>query len=191
MDIAKMKQFVAKFGAGSRSSQVKSKVKAMDKRVKNGVSEKPTEDRKLSFRFESSAKPFGALVQFRDAQFYYNEGEYLYKDLDFGIHIDSRIALVGPNGVGKSTLLKLICGDLEPVEGSVSRSPHVKVGRFHQHFMEQLDMEMTALDFMISEYKNAPIEELRAYLGRFGISGSQQLTKMKTLSGGLKSRVCF
>lgn len=184
-----MKQFVAKFGAGSRSSQVKSKVKAIEKRVKNGIDEKPMEDKKLKFRFESSAKPFGALIQFRDASFYYVEGEYLYKNLEFGIHIDSRIALVGPNGVGKSTLLKLIAGDLEPVEGAISRSPHVRVGRFHQHFMEQLDMEQSALDFMMEEFKNVPIEELRAYLGRFGVSGPQQLYKMKALSGGLKSRV--
>lgn len=186
-----MKKFVAKFGAGSRSSQVKSKVKAIEKRVNSGIAEKPMEDKKLKFRFESSAKHFGALIQFINASFYYVPGEYLYKNLDFGIHLDSRIALIGPNGVGKSTLLKLISADLEPCDGSISRSPHVKVGRFHQHFMEQLDMEQTALDFMMSEFKDLPIEELRAYLGRFGISGSQQLTKMKTLSGGLRARVVF
>lgn len=191
MDVAKMKQFVSKFGAGSRSSQVKSKVKAIEKRVKSGIAEKPMEDKTLKFRFEASAKQFGALMQFRDASFYYTPGEYLYKNLDFGIHIESRIALVGPNGVGKSTLLKLITGDLEPVEGAVTRSPHVKIGRFHQHFMEQLDMDQSPLDFMTEGFKDASIEELRAYLGRFGISGSQQLVKMGTLSGGLKSRVIF
>jgi ATP-binding cassette subfamily F protein 2 len=186
-----MKQFVAKFGAGTRSSQVKSKVKAMEKVVANGVQERPKEESKLSFRFESSSKPFGSLVQFREANFYYTEGEYLYKDLEFGIRIDSRIALVGPNGVGKSTLLKLIDGGLEPTEGSCTRSPHVKVGRFHQHFMEQLDDEQTALEFMMEQFTGVPIEELRAYLGRFGVSGNLQIAKMKTISGGLKSRVIF
>ena len=65
--------------------------------------------------------------------------------------MDSKIALVGPNGVGKSTLLKLIAGDIEPTEGVMRRSPHVKVGRYHQHFMEQLDMTQTPLDFLLEE----------------------------------------
>lgn len=186
-----MKQFVAKFGAGTRASQAKSKVKAMEKRAKEGIHEKPVADKSIRFRFETPNKVFGALVQFRDASFYYTPGEYLYKNLDFGINADSRIALVGPNGVGKSTLLKLIAGDLEPTEGAVSRSPHVRVGRYHQHFMDQLDMEQTPLDFLLSVWKNEPIESLRASLGKFSVSGPQQLTPMKKLSGGLKSRVIF
>lgn len=191
MDISKMKKFVAKFGAGSRASQAKSKIKAMAKRSKEGISEKPTAEKTLNFRFNTPTKHFGSLVQFRDAFFGYKPGEHLYKNLDFGIGPESRIALVGPNGVGKSTLLKLIASDLEPTEGSVSRSPHVRIGRFHQHFMEQLDQEQTPLEFLISEFKNEPIESLRASLGKFGISGAQQLTPMKKLSGGLKSRVVF
>jgi len=133
----------------------------------------------------------GSLIQFRDAFFHYGNGEYLYKNLDFGINCESRIALVGPNGVGKSTLLKLICGDLEPTDGSVSRSPHMRIGRYHQHFMDQLDMNQTPLEFLLSEWGSEPIEHLRASLGKFGVSGPQQLTPMKKLSGGLKSRVCF
>lgn len=64
--------------------------------------------------------------------------------------MSSRIALIGPNGVGKSTLLKLIAGDIEPTEGVMRRSAHVKVGWYHQHFMEQLDMNQTPLDWMLT-----------------------------------------
>lgn len=186
-----MKQFVAKFGAGTRASQAKSKLKAMEKIQENGISELPQPDKSFTMRFEQPAKIFGALVQFRDAFFAYGDGEYLYKNLDFGINSESRVALVGPNGVGKSTLLKLIAGDLEPTDGSASRSPHVRVGRYHQHFMEQLDGEQTPLDYLMSVWGSEPIENLRASLGKFGITGSQQLTPMKKLSGGIKSRVTF
>jgi len=86
MDISKMKAFVAKFGAGSRASQAKSKIKAIEKRSKNGIHTMPQADKNFKLRFETPAKIFGALIQFRDASFYYTPGDYLYKNLEFGVN---------------------------------------------------------------------------------------------------------
>lgn len=140
MSLESIKGFVQKFGAGSRSTQAKSRIKIMEKMVESGLETKPIFDKGIAIRFESARDIKGPMVQFRDAAFAYGPGPNLYEKLDFGISLQSRIALIGPNGVGKSTLLKLIAGEIEPTEGVMRRSPHVKVGRYHQHFMDHLDM---------------------------------------------------
>ena len=159
-DINNIKEFKARFGAGTRSTQVKSRVKAMEKMLTQGL-DKPTLESTFSFRFSAATKAEGALISFFDAGFAYPGGEKLFTGLDFGIHAESRIALVGPNGVGKSTLLKLIDGNLEPTEGSITRSPHIRISRFHQHFVEQLDMNQSAISFIETEF-GEPIEKVRA-----------------------------
>lgn len=107
----------------------------MEKMLAQGL-DKPTLEANFSFRFSEPTKVKGALISFFDSGFNYPQSETLFRGLDFGIAGDSRIALIGPNGVGKSTLLKLIDGNLEPTEGSITRSPHIRISRFHQHFME-------------------------------------------------------
>ena len=85
--------------------------------------------------------------------FRYNENTpYIYKNLEFGIDLDTRLALVGPNGAGKSTLLKLIYGDLIPTEGMVRRHNHLKIGRYHQHLHELLDMDLSPIDYMMKQF---------------------------------------
>ena len=67
---------------------------------------------------------------------------WIYRDLDFGIDLDTRVALVGPNGAGKSTLLKLLAGDIEPTDGMIRRHLHCKIGKYHQHLVEELPLEL-------------------------------------------------
>jgi len=110
-----------------------------------------------------------------------------------GADLDSRIALVGPNGAGKSTLLKLMCGDLQPTKGTVSRHPHLKIGRYHQHSVEQLDLSLSPIDYLKSKFAHLQydMETWRAKIGQFGITGNQQLNPMKSLSDGQQSRIVF
>lgn len=63
--------------------------------------------------------------------------------------LDSRVAIVGPNGTGKSTLLKLMTGGLEPLDGMVKRHNHLKIGMYHQHLTELLDPKLTPLEYMV------------------------------------------
>lgn len=85
--------------------------------MEDGVETKPVMDKGICIQFEPARVVKGPMVQFREASFRYGPGPNLYENLDFGISMESRIALIGPNGVGKSTLLKLIAGEIEPTEG--------------------------------------------------------------------------
>merc|ERR1739848_90668 len=103
-----------------------------------------------------------------------------------------RLALVGPNGVGKSTLLKLIYGDLAPSEGMVRRNNHLKFGRYHQHLHELLEMDLSPLDYMMKQFPEVKErDDMRRIIGRYGITGKAQTAPIKQLSDGQKCRVVF
>lgn len=136
-------------------------------------------------------KPQAPIISFSDASFGYPGGPILFKNLNFGIDLDSRLAMVGPNGIGKSTLLKLISGELEPISGTVFRSAKVRMAVFSQHHVDGLDLSSTPLLYMAHCFPGVLEQRLRAHLGSFGITGNLALQSMYTLSGGQKSRVAF
>jgi ATP-binding cassette subfamily F protein 2 len=82
-----------------------------------------------------------------------------------------------------------MAGELLPTSGDIRPHGHLKVGRFTQHFVDVLDLDMTPLEFFDKTYPNTPREDQRKYLGRFGVSGAMQVRKMGELSDGQKSRV--
>ena len=129
------------------------------------------------------------MLQLVDVAFRYPEQPELFSKVDLGLGMESRVALVGPNGLGKSTLLKVLLGDLEPTKGQVSRASRLRMGRFSQHHVDQLDLSLTALESFQKQYPLAKPLEIRAHLGGMGLGGNTALQKMSTLSGGQKSRV--
>ncbi|XWS29013.1 hypothetical protein CRYUN_Cryun25bG0120300 [Craigia yunnanensis] len=191
--IASMKEYIARFGHGSAklARQAQSKEKTLAKMERGGLTEKVARDKVLVFRFVDVGKLPPPVLQFVEVTFGYTPDNLLYKNLDFGVDLDSRIALVGPNGAGKSTLLKLMTGDLVPLDGMVRRHNHLRIAQFHQHLAEKLDMEMSALQYMIKEYPGNEEERMRAAIGKFGLSGKAQIMPMKNLSDGQRSRVIF
>ncbi|CAM8913402.1 unnamed protein product [Rhodiola kirilowii] len=191
--IASMKEYIARFGHGSAklARQAQSKEKTLAKMERGGLTEKVARDKILVFRFTDVGKLPPPVLQFVEVSFGYTPDNLIYKNLDFGVDLDSRIALVGPNGAGKSTLLKLMTGDLVPTDGMVRRHNHLKIAQFHQHLSEKLDLELSALQFMIKEYSGNEEERMRAAIGKFGLSGKAQIMPMKNLSDGQRSRVIF
>lgn len=191
--IASMKEYIARFGHGSAklARQAQSKEKTLAKMERGGLTQKVTRDSVLVFRFPDVGKLPPPVLQFVEVSFGYTPDNLIYKNLDFGVDLDSRVALVGPNGAGKSTLLKLMVGDLTPLDGMVKRHNHLKIAQYHQHLAEKLDMEMSALHYMIKEYPGNEEEKMRAAIGRFGLTGKAQVMPMKNLSDGQRSRVIF
>ncbi|GJT79012.1 ABC transporter F family member 1 [Tanacetum coccineum] len=191
--IASMKEYIARFGHGSAklARQAQSKEKTLAKMERGGLTEKVARDKVLVFRFTDVGKLPPPVLQFVEVSFGYTPDNLIYKKLDFGVDLDSRVALVGPNGAGKSTLLKLMTGELTPLDGMVRRHNHLRVAQFHQHLAEKLDLEMSALTYMLTEYPGNEEERMRAAIGRFGLTGKAQVMPMKNLSDGQRSRVIF
>jgi len=193
--IAHMKNYIARFGHGSAklARQAQSKEKTLAKMVAEGLTEKVSSEHSLSFVFYSCGKIPPPVIMVQNVSFRYNDTTpYIYKNLEFGLDLDTRLALVGPNGAGKSTLLKLIYGDLHPTEGMIRRNNHLKIGRYHQHLHELLEMDLSPLDYMLKNFpKIKDREEMRKVVGRYGITGKAQTAPIKQLSDGQKCRVVF
>ena len=142
-EIKHIKEFIAKAGTyANLVRQAKSRQKILDKMEADGFIQPVKQDRVFSFRFANVEKLPPPVLSLDDVTFSYsgNKKDDLYENLDLGIDMDSRVALVGPNGVGKSTLLRIFTGKLSPTSGSVSRHTHLKLGMYSQHNTEQLDL---------------------------------------------------
>uniref|UniRef100_A0A8D1VV03 ATP-binding cassette sub-family F member 1 n=1 Tax=Sus scrofa TaxID=9823 RepID=A0A8D1VV03_PIG len=122
--------------------------------------------------------------------FGYEGQKPLFKNLDFGIDMDSRICIVGPNGVGKSTLLLLLTGKLTPTQGEMRKNHRLKIGFFNQQYAEQLRMEETPTEYLQRGF-NLPYQDARKCLGRFGLESHAHTIQICKLSGGQKARVVF
>jgi ATP-binding cassette, subfamily F, member 3 len=131
------------------------------------------------------------VLQISDVTFGYRADKPLFRGVNFSIDMTSRIALVGPNGVGKSTLLKLILGELEPQSGTVNRNSKLRMACFTQHHINQLDLTATPVDFLLRVFPGSKPDAVRAHLGSFGLGGDLSLQTIGTMSGGQKSRVAF
>jgi ATP-binding cassette subfamily F protein 2 len=193
--IAHMKNYIARFGHGSAklARQAQSKEKTLKKMVDGGLTEKVASDKTVAFYFPSCGVIPPPVIMVQNVSFQYSEGKkWIYKNLDFGVDLDTRVALVGPNGAGKSTLLKLITGELVPSDGLIRRHSHLKFGRYHQHLGDQLELDMSALDYMLKCYPEIKErEEMRKIIGRFGLTGMQQVCPIRNLSDGQRCRVTF
>uniref|UniRef100_A0A8C9U3X2 ATP-binding cassette sub-family F member 2 n=1 Tax=Scleropages formosus TaxID=113540 RepID=A0A8C9U3X2_SCLFO len=193
--IVHMKNYIARFGHGSAklARQAQSKEKTLQKMVASGLTERVVNDKTLSFYFPPCGKIPPPVIMVQNVSFRYSDNTpYIYKKLEFGIDLDTRVALVGPNGAGKSTLLKLLMGELLPTDGMIRKHSHVKIGRYHQHLTEQLNLDMSPLDYMMKCYPEIKEkEEMRKIIGRYGLTGKQQVSPIRNLSDGQKCRVCF
>jgi len=194
-EIAHMKDYIARFGHGSAklARQAQSKEKTLNRMIEGGLTEKVTEEKNLSFFFPDCEKLPPPVLQVQNVTFRYGiDKPFIYKNLEFGMDLDTRLALVGPNGAGKSTLLKLLLGELSPTEGIVRKHNHLKLGRYHQHLQEILELDMSSLNWIMKCFPGEKEEEpVRRYLGRYGLTGRQQTCPIRNLSDGQRSRIIF
>lgn len=195
-EIAHIKKFIASAGTyANLVKQAKSRQKILDKMEADGLIQPVAHEKVFSFRFPDVEKLPPPVLAFDDMSFSYSgkDEDNLYEHLDIGIDMDSRVALVGPNGVGKSTLLNLFQGKLTPQKGRVIQHTHIKLGVYSQHSADQLDLTKTPLEFVRDRFPeiSQDFQYWRQQLGRFGLTGEGQTSQMATLSEGQRSRVVF
>ncbi|CAF1126759.1 unnamed protein product [Rotaria sordida] len=156
---------------------------------RNELLQKPKEYQ-VRFRFPSPPPLNPPVLGAYDVTFGYENRETLFEKLNFGVDMTSRIAIVGPNGVGKSTFLKLLMSVIEPTRGEIRRNHRLRIGRFDQHAGEQFDLELSAVEHLKRSF-NMPEQDTRKSLGSVGLPGRAHTIKMKDLSGGQKARVAL
>jgi len=195
-EIEHIKKFAASAGTyANLVRQAKSKLKVVEKMEAAGLVEKIEPPPNYKFTFNDVPKLPPPVLSFDDVSFAYSGKmeDCLYKKVNLAVDMDSRIALVGPNGAGKSTLLKLMMGELSPTDGRISRHSHLKLVKYSQHTTEQLEDELSPIDYMRKKFPGLALDTdgWRRLLGRYGISGSRQVAPIGELSDGLKSRLVF
>jgi len=184
----KVMRYVNKFGAkATKAKQAQSRLRALEKL---DLVDAVISDRTINFSFPKP-KNLGAsmlLINHTDAG--YNKLPIL-TDINLSISSDSRIALVGANGNGKSTLIKLISGNISPLNGKIIKNKNLKIGYFAQHQADELDLNKTGYQILSELDKDKPDLFVRGVLGRFGFDKEKSETKVEKLSGGEKTRLLF
>ncbi len=184
--IAHMEQFIDRFRyKASKARQVQSRIKQLSKIT---VKEIDHSGAQIRFSFSACERSGDPVVAAQKLAFSYG-ALTICEDSDFEIRRGEKAALVGPNGVGKSTLMKLITGELTPKSGILKLGYNLTIGYFAQHHLDQLDGRNTVLDEIWNAAPNLPRGEVRGLLGRFLFSGNDVDKPVSVLSGGEKSRL--
>uniref|UniRef100_A0A3P8WV50 ATP-binding cassette, sub-family F (GCN20), member 1 n=1 Tax=Cynoglossus semilaevis TaxID=244447 RepID=A0A3P8WV50_CYNSE len=144
----------------------------------------------VKFTFPNPPPLSPPILGLHSVDFSYDNKKILFRNVDFGIDMDSRVCIVGPNGVGKSTLLLLITGKLHPTKGEMRKNHRLKVGFFNQQYADQLNMDEAATEYLMRNF-NLPYQDSRKCLGRFGLESHAHTIQISKLSGGQKARVVF
>ena len=184
----RLQAFVDRWRAkASKAKQAQSRVKALARMQPIAeVAADPT----LTFAFPSPAELRPPLLTLDDASVGYGD-KLILKGLNLRLDPDDRIALLGRNGNGKTTLARLLAGLLAPMAGTLTRSGKLSVGYFTQYQVEELDVGDTPLQHMARLMPDAKPAAVRAQLGRFGFSGDKATVEVGRLSGGERARLAL
>jgi len=186
-EIAKLEQFIQKnIARASTTRRAQSKRKLLDKmdRMDRPLSEKNA----ASFSFDIEKMSGNNVLMVKDLAMSFNNNK-IFENVSFQINRGDRVALVGPNGIGKSTLFKLIStSKWEPNNGHINFGSNVTLGYYDQE-QEQLNLENKLIDEVWNDYLHLTEKEVRTLLGNFLFIGDDVFKKIKDLSGGEKARV--
>jgi ATP-binding cassette, subfamily F, member 3 len=185
----KLQDYIARNSArASTAKQAQSRAKALARMQPIAAL---AEDPSLSFDFPSPDPLRPPLVTLDLASVGYTPGKPVLQRLNLRLDPDDRIALLGRNGNGKTTLARLLAAQLTPMDGAINVSGKMRVGYFTQYQVEELDGSDTPLAHMTRAMSGASPGAVRGQLGRFGFSGNKAMTEVAKLSGGERARLAL
>jgi ATP-binding cassette, subfamily F, member 3 len=149
------------------------------------------EERTVAFDFPNPEALPPPVISMEETEVGYEEGNPILSGLDLRIDMDDRIGLIGANGNGKSTLIKLLSERLKPITGTLRKSSKLRIGYFAQHQTDELSVSSTAYEIMARRLLDQPESKVRGHLGHFGFGSEKADTLVADLSGGEKARLLF
>ena len=189
-DIKKQEESIERLKAFGREKHLKrarSKEKAL---AKVDVLDKPEAYRKKAkIEFNPSITSGNDVLKLRNISMMYGE-RILFKDLNLDIYRGEKVALIGANGIGKSTLFKIIMNEITPLSGNIKFGTNVNVSYFHQE-QKTLNLDNTIIDEIWEDNKHLTQTILRSMLGSFLFEGEDVFKKISTLSGGERARIAI
>lgn len=189
-ELARQQVFIDRFRASAtRSTQAKSREKQLDKIEKLEAPE--SELKAVKFQFPESVRSGKEVLDIKSLTHSYDDN-ILFLDASLEVCRGDKIAILGPNGVGKSTLLRLIAGMEKPLDGEIKLGEHnIHMAYFEQNQAEALGKDKTVLDTIGDEVGHWTDTQIRTLLGQFLFSGDSVFKTVGTLSGGEKARLAL
>jgi ATP-binding cassette subfamily F protein 3 len=187
--IKQAERFIERFKAkASKAKQAQSRVKALDKMER--IEDVAQDAAKINMKFTFKVEPGRHVLRMEHVTKKYDQ-KLIFRDTNVHIERGDKIALIGANGKGKSTLMRLVAGTETPTEGKHQLGHNVIMSFYAQHQLESLTLENEILQEMSEAGSKRNDMELRSVLGSFLFSGEEVFKKIKVLSGGEKSRVAL
>ena len=184
-----LQSFVNRFRyKATKAKQAQSRLKMLEKLTLNVIA---YENISTHFEFPTPIELASPIFKIEDGSVGYEENKPVLTKLNLQIDKDDRIALLGANGNGKSTLAKLIDGKLPLMNGKIEQSKKINIGYFAQHQMEELPFGQTPTAYISTLMPDANETKVRAHLAAFGLEGQKAITQIEQLSGGEKARLLF
>lgn len=188
-EIERQQAIIARYRMFNREKSIRaaeSREKALDRMEKL---EKLVDERAIRFSFEARRRTGEDVLQLTEISKSFGE-KHLFHDLTLRVRAGDRVALIGPNGVGKSTLIKIIVGEEQPDTGFIRYGSNVDIGYYDQH-QSTLHADKTALDEIWDRFPQMEQSNVRGALGMFLFTGDDVFKPIHTLSGGEKGRVAL